>query len=243
MKVIEASGRTLEEAVQAAARELGVSVDGVEYEIVEEGAKRFLGLGQIPTTIKAHVKEGYVPGSEPAPAQIISEDLDDVHIEDIVEEEPIAANGDAFVDSALKIVGDIVKAMGIDAKVELKSADPEEINMDIVGADVAILIGRQGQTLDALQYLVGLIMNRGNESRRRVILDAQHYRARHQEMIEQKAQEYADAVRAEGKEAVLEPQSARDRRIVHMSLADDLDVYTYSEGMGDDRHVVISPRK
>ncbi len=243
MNFIEASGRTLEEALQAAARELGVSVDGVEYEIVEEGAKGFLGMGQIPTTVKAQVKEGYVPVSEPAPAQIISEDLGNVDIEDIIEEEPIAASGDAFVDSALKIVGDIVNAMDLGAKVELKSAEPEEITINIVGAGVAVLVGRNGQALDALQYLVGLIVNRGNENRRRVILDADRYRARHQEMIENKAREYADAVRAEGKEAVLEPQSARDRRIVHMSLADDLDVYTYSEGMGDDRHVVISPKK
>lgn len=245
MDLIEVSGRTLEEAVQAAALELGVSTDAIDYEIVEEGAKGFLGLGQVPTTVKARIKEGYTgpvepPSEKPEPA---------VPIEDISEEgpvsaeEPAPAGGDAYVDKAVRLVADIVKAMGIDAVVKLKSAEPEEILIEIDGPDGAILIGQRGQTIDALQYLVGLILNKDFDTRRRVILDAEGYRAKHQELLEEKAREYADAVKAAGKEAVLDPQPARDRRIIHLSLADDPDVYTYSEGLGDDRHVVISPKK
>lgn len=243
MELIEVSGRTLEEAVQAAALELGVSTDAIDYEIVEEGTKGFLGLGQVPTTVKARIKDGYTGPVEPKPQETKPEPA--VPIEDISEEEPaaVSAGGDAFVDRSVSMVSDIVKAMGIDATVKLKSAEPEEIMIEIDGRDSAILIGKQGQTIDALQYLVGLILSKEFDVRRRVILDAERYRARHQEMLEKKAREYADAVKAAGKEAVLDPQPARDRRIVHMSLADDPDVYTYSEGIGDDRHVVISPKK
>jgi len=113
----------------------------------------------------------------------------------------------------------------------------------LAGEDVAILIGRHGQTLDALQYLVGIIANRDPHARRRVTLDAEGYRERHRQALEKTALDYARAVKDEGKEAVLEPQSARDRRIIHVALAEHPDVYTYSEGEGDERHVVISPRK
>lgn len=235
MSDIETTGRTLEEAVQAAAQELGVSADGVDYEIVEEGNKGFLGLGQVPTTIHAHIKEGYVPSATP--------DVKTVPIEDISEDVVDPGNEDEFVKAAMKMIDDVVKAMGIEAEIVLKSANEEEVNIDINGKDCAILIGKHGQTLDALQYLLGLMLNRDFDTRRRVTIDAEGYRARHQEMLERKAKEYADAVRSEGREAVLDPQSPRDRRIIHMALADDPDVYTYSEGMGDNRHVVISPKK
>lgn len=239
MDLIEVSGRTLDEAVQAAALELGVSTDAVDYEMVEEGTKGFLGLGQVPTTIKARIKDGYTgpiepPAQKPEPA---------VPIEDVSDQEPVLEGGEDYVEKAVRMVRDIVKAMGLDAVVTLKSADTEEMLIEIDGPDSAILIGRQGQTIDALQYLVGLILNRDFDTRRRIILDAEGYRARYQQLLEAKAREYADAVKSAGKEAVLDPQPARDRRMIHMALADDPDVYTYSEGIGDERHVVISPKK
>ena len=209
MELIEVSGRTLEEALQAAALELGVSTDAIDYEIVEEGAKGFLGLGQTPTTVKARIKDDYTGPIEP-PSQAPQPE---VSIEDISDEEPVPESEEAYVDKAVGMVGDIVKAMGIDVGVKLKSVQPDEITIDIEGEDTAILIGKHGQTIDALQYLVGLIVNKDFDSRRRIILDAEGYRARHREMLENKAREYADAVKSAGKEAVLDPQPARDRRI------------------------------
>ena len=236
MKTVEASGRTLEEAVATAAQEMGISADGVEYEIVEEGTKGFLGLGQMPTTIKAWIKEGYEPAvkAKEVPVKVVSDEE---------EESGFTGENNMFVEETIRIVRDILKAMEVDAKPVLKSADDEEVTVNIVGDDVAILIGKHGQTLDALQYIVGLAVAKYSDTRKRLILDAEGYRARHQETIEARAREYADAVRAEGREAVLDPQNPRDRRIVHMTLADDPDVYTYSEGEGDERHVVISPKK
>jgi len=236
LKTVEASGRTLEEAVATAAQELGVSTIGIEYEIVEEGTKGFLGLGQMPTTVNAWVKEGYeeAPKTEEVPVEVVSDEE---------EEAGFSGEEDVFVNETLRIVRDILKAMEVDARPVLKSADAEEVAINIIGNDVAILIGKHGQTLDALQYIVGLAVSKYSDTRRRLILDAEGYRTRHQEIIEAKAREYADAVRAEGREAVLDPQNPRDRRIVHMTLAEDPDVYTYSEGEGEDRHVVISPKK
>ena len=215
-------------------------MDAVEYEIVEEGTKGFLGLGQSPTVIKAKAKEGAVPvRKEPKPKPEVTEKAQAQPVEAAPESESMKT----FTDIVMKVVTDVLKAMDIAAKPVVVASDNDEVTINIEGKDVAILIGKHGQTLDALQYLVSIAANRMANTRLRVILDAEGYRKRHQEMLEQKAYEYARAVKAEGQEAVLEPQSPRDRRIIHMALADDPDVYTYSEGEGDERHIVISPKK
>ncbi|MGI6295214.1 MAG: RNA-binding cell elongation regulator Jag/EloR [Armatimonadota bacterium] len=230
--VIEIGGRTLEEAIQIAARELGVGVDVVEYELVEEGSKGFLGIGQTPTVIRAWLREGYVAVVAPSAASEAKAD------------EPLESVDDNELKARLvKILTDILGAMNLPAKPVVKSIQDNEITIDIEGDDVGILIGRQGQTLDALQYLLSISVNRRSETRWRVNLDAGGYRDRHKKLLESKAREYADAVKAHGQEAELEPQSPRDRRIIHLALADDPDVYTYSEGEGSNRHVVISPKK
>ncbi len=247
MNKIEVSGRTTEEAIQIAARELGVGTDAVEYEIVEEGAKGFLGLGQSPTLIKAWIAEGYEaaqPKPEPVPAA--EEEIEEEQPEVPGQPKPAKAAGadaEEFKRTLVKMIEDVLRAMNIVGTVSVRTGEKEEIIAEIEGKDVAILIGRHGQTLDALQYLISIAANRAHGTHYRVVLDAEGYRRRYEDVLIRKAREYATTVKAEGQECELEPQSARDRRIIHMALADDPDVYTYSEGEGDNRHVVISPKK
>jgi len=247
MNKIEVSGRTTEEAIQIAARELGVGTDAVEYEIVEEGTKGFLGLGTSPTLIKAWVAEGVTPAPKPKPAPVVEEEAEEQpDVPGQPRPTPVREpSGDAeeFKARLTKMLEDIMGAMNIAGSVSVRAGEGDEIIAELEGKDVAILIGRQGQTLDALQYLVSIAANRAEGTRFRVILDAEGYRKRYEDVLIKKAQEYAEAVKAEGQECELEPQPARDRRIIHMALADDPDVYTYSEGEGDRRHVVISPKK
>ncbi len=279
---IEATGRTLEEALDAAAQQLGVSLNELEYEVLEEGSKGFLGIGQTPTTIAAWVREGAdakEPGAalsaaessseppeealgvsegyeEPQPQEDIPSAGSDACEAAEAEEEPepehessdemaagLSRSSREIADELLGLLGDVLSAMRLDAKPQIKSVDDEEIVLDIHGKDVAILIGKQGQTLDALQYLLGIAAARTSRTKLRIILDAENYRERHSEMLRKRALEYAKAVVESGEEAVLEPQPARDRRVIHLALADHPDVYTYSEGVGEERHVVISPKK
>lgn len=248
MESIEISGRTIEEAVETAARQLGVNTEDIDYEVVEEGSKGFLGLGQSPSVIKATLKEGVEPGPR---RELTPEVEPEVEPPAEVEPEPsmaeavvnLPARGDEFTGSIVKILADVMKAMDMDARPVVRSDDEEEVVIELVGKELAILIGNRGQTLDALQYLVGIGANKGGMGRKRLILDADGYRERHREMLEGRAHDYARAVKEHGEEAVLEPQPARDRRIIHMALKDDPDVYTYSEGDGENRHVVISPKK
>jgi spoIIIJ-associated protein len=276
VKKVEASGRTTDEALRAAAEQLGVGVDALDYEIVEEGSKGFLGLGQTPTLVKAWVGPADAPRSRPP--QIVADDdplvieearEEEVEVEpvqepeiqqpEIVEEQPVviaeqpqvvveqtvedAADVEKLGSELVKLLGDVLSAMHVDAKPEVKSVDSQEMLIELVGQDAATLVENHGQTLDALQYLTGIVASRISPSRRRVILDADGYRERYRELLRQKALDYAKAAVEAGNEAVLEPQPARDRRIIHLALVDHPDVYTYSEGEGDQRHVVISPKK
>lgn len=233
-----------------AAAELGVTTDAVEYEIVEEGSKGFLGLGQIPCLIKAWVREavadaGSASATETAAraAEVRPAEPEHVRVEPQPAPEAPAAPEQGFAGAIIHMLGQILAAMNVDVRAVLRSDDKDEIWVEITGSDVAILIGKQGQTLDALQYLVGIAASRASGEKKRLILDAEGYRDKHRQTLERVAHDYAREVKAQGQEAELEPQPARDRRIVHMALADDPDVYTYSEGEGDNRHVVISPKK
>jgi len=224
LQICETTGKTVEEALRLAAEELGVDVSEVGYEVIDQSGKSFLGLGA-----KCHIR-----------AWVKGEDED---AGESAEEADLGSETDAeLAKSVMDIVTTVVEAMKLDVKAEFRGVTDEEIKVELLGSEVAILIGKRGQTLDALQYLVAMAVGKNDQTRKRVILDAEGYRERHARMVERKAMEFADAVRQHGREAVLDPQPARDRRIVHMLLADDPDVCTYSEGDGEDRHVVISPR-
>jgi len=136
----------------------------------------------------------------------------------------------------------IIDKMGLSATVVVAEDTDEQVVLDMQGDDIAILIGRQGDTLNALQLIVGVIVGRATEQRRRVLVDAQGYRERRAEALCARAEEVAKQVRESGREALIESLHAYERRIIHLALADHPDVYTYSEGEGDDRVLVISPR-
>ncbi len=215
MNWIETTGKTVEEAIEAAAEQLGVSVEQVQSEVIDEGSKGLFGLGQSEVKIKATIAGG--------------------------DAEAKSENGTYISELLTKILD----AMEFDARPVIVSETDDEISIDIQGAseDLGRLIGRHGQTIDALQYLMAVAINRVDPRRVRIVLDAEGYRDRHQKTLETMATDLAAAVKEHNEEAVLDPQSARDRRIIHVALADDPGVVTYSEGVGDQRHVVISPRK
>ncbi len=148
-------------------------------------------------------------------------------------------------EQALHHIQQFIALGNLDAAATIVSIEEDTIAIDATGADAGLLIGRRGQTLQALQYLL-LVLVTHHESgvgRYRLVLDADGYRKRRTEALQQLAASLAQQVKETGEEAVLEPLNAMERRIVHTALVDDPEVETYSEGEGTDRHVVISPRK
>ena len=138
---------------------------------------------------------------------------------------------------------DLMAAMGVQGTVRVKEDGPEQVTLDILNCpDASLIIGRHGQTVDDLQYLGSLILNNARRERKRFMLNVENYRERREEILRQSARELARQVAQRGQEAILDPLPPHERRIVHLALMDDPDIYTYSEGDEPDRRIVISPR-
>lgn len=213
----EFKAKTVEEAVTAATVALGITSDELEYEVVEKGSTGFLGLGAKPAIIKAKKKEEEVVN------QTVSTGL---------------------VDKTKVYLDSLFKAMDIETEVTI-DFDEENNNMDInlEGSEMGILIGKRGQTLDALQYLISLYVNKESEAYVRVKLDTENYRARRKDTLENLAKNIAFKVKRSRRSVTLEPMNPYERRIIHSALQNDKYVATRSEGEEPYRKVVIYLKK
>jgi len=137
-----------------------------------------------------------------------------------------------------QFLSQIFQLMHMDVTIE-KQEDEEAVTLNLSGSELGILIGRRGQTLDALQYLVNIIANRYSDKRLRLILDAENFRSRRRKTLEQLALRLADRVTKTNKEVILEPMSALERKVIHSFLQDHPKVKTYSKGDEPNRRIVI----
>jgi spoIIIJ-associated protein len=158
---------------------------------------------------------------------------------------PIALNPQT--ERSLEFVRKLVLGMEMDAEVNLAPDDGEgsadEIRLEIEGPDAGRIIGKRGSVLEAIQYLTSRIAHRPGEPRKHVSVDAEGYRARHEDQLGAMARKLGERVAVEGKVITFDPMSARDRRVVHMALKDMPGVRTESNGEGQDRRVQIIPVK
>ena len=219
----EATGETVGEAKWAALRELerrhpGLDKAAVQFEVVAEGERGILGVGYEPARVVAHL---------PAEA---------------VEAVTVLADGESDQASeARTLVARIVDALAVDAEVTARE-DSDTIVVTCSGPDVGLLIGRHGQTIDAVQYLLNVIAYRAHgDEKKDVVVDAADYRARRQATLETLALRVADRVRASGEPEELDPMTAVERKVVHLSLKDVVGVGTTSEGTEPNRYVVVVP--
>ncbi|MGE0488444.1 MAG: RNA-binding cell elongation regulator Jag/EloR [Vulcanimicrobiota bacterium] len=143
-------------------------------------------------------------------------------------------------DPVAELLFDILDYFGLDVDIEFEERE-DHVRYHIEGADMGVLIGRHGSTLDALQFLVGVINARKKLVDYRVVVDVEGYRDRREKQLRDLARRSADRVQREGREVVLSPMAAGDRRVIHLALADRYDVRTYSEGEDPDRCVVVAP--
>lgn len=146
--------------------------------------------------------------------------------------------------AAKNFLNKVFKAMGIEATVEVNyDKDAESVDINIIGEDMGVLIGKRGQTLDSLQYLTSLVINKENEGYLKVKLDTENYRERRKDTLENLAKNIASKVKRTHKNVALEPMNPYERRIIHSALQNDKYVETHSEGEEPFRKVVISLKK
>jgi spoIIIJ-associated protein len=225
----EATGETVGEAKWAALRDLerrypGLDKAAVQFEVVAEGERGILGVGYEPARVVAHL---------PAEAAEVAE-------AGAAEPADTVETGDQAAD-ARALVARIVETLGVDAEVTASEED-EAIVVTCAGPDVGLLIGRHGQTIDAIQYLLNAVAWRAHrEERKEVVVDAAGYRARRQATLESLALRVAERVRDSGEREELEPMTAVERKVVHLRLKDEAGVGTTSEGTEPNRYVVVVP--
>ncbi|OIJ16997.1 protein jag [Anaerobacillus alkalilacustris] len=145
-------------------------------------------------------------------------------------------------EEAIKFLQDVTANMGVTIEVEQRETK-DGILFDLKGAGLGVLIGKRGQTLDSLQYLVNLVANRYSEQYLRIVLDAENYRDRRKESLEQLAKRLGNKAVRTRKEVILEPMNALERKIIHTALQDIKGVKTYSEGVEPNRRIVVAPAK
>jgi spoIIIJ-associated protein len=217
---VEATGETVGEAKWAALRELelrfpALDKSAVRFEVVTEGERGLLGVGYAPARVVAHLPE------EAA--------------ESVVYDESTQAA------DARGLMTRILGALGVDGRVDVRESD-DGILVTCSGADVAILIGRHGQTIDAVQYLLNAIAHRAfGDGRKEITVDAAGYRERRRATLESLAVRTAQQVRASGQRVELEPMTAVERKVVHLKLKEMDGVATASEGTEPNRYVVVLP--
>jgi len=217
---VEATGETVGEAKWAALRELeqrypALDKAAVHFEVVSEGERGLLGVGYSPARVVAHV---------PADA------VEAVQLDE----------SDAATDARL-LVARVVAALGVDSRIAVVE-DDDSITLTCSGADVALLIGRHGQTIDAVQYLMNAISHRRyGDERKEVIVDAAGYRERRRATLEALAVRTAQQVCTSGERVELDPMTAVERKVVHLRLKEYDGVETASEGTEPNRYVVVLP--
>ena len=243
MEYKEFSAKTVDDAITAACQDFFVTSDKLDYEVLEEGSSGFLGIGAKPALIKARVKE-----DKEIVKESVKEPVKEVLKEEkkFVKETAKVSNVDAreVEEAAKKFLGEVFDAMEMEVIVEAKYDDAEKaLDVDMRGEEIGILIGKRGQTLDSLQYLVSLVVNRGQADYIRVKLDTENYRQRRKETLENLAKNIAYKVKRTKRPVSLEPMNPYERRIIHSALQNDRYVTTHSEGEEPFRRVVVSLKK
>jgi spoIIIJ-associated protein len=155
---------------------------------------------------------------------------------------PAAKNGANLATEAREVLSQLLETMGFDAEVTVRSSE-SPITLAVNGDNLGVLIGRRGDNLAALQFMVNLILSKNRRQWPRVVVDVENYRARREESLRSLAERIAYRVRRNGKPFTLEAMPASDRRIIHLTLRDRADVETYSIGEGPARRVVIAPKR
>jgi spoIIIJ-associated protein len=217
---VEATGETVGEAKWAALRELeqqhpGLDKSAVRFQVVTEGERGLLGVGFAPAKVIATVSADAAP-LEPS------------------DESELAAEVRALVSR-------IVEGIGVSARIDLEEGD-EVVTVSCVGPDLGMLIGRHGQTIDAVQYLANAVMWRHHsEERKEVVVDAAGYRDRRRASLEALAVRSAERALSESEPVELEPMTAIERKVVHLRLKEFDGVETTSEGTEPNRYVVVKP--
>ncbi|MBM3188482.1 MAG: single-stranded DNA-binding protein [Chloroflexi bacterium] len=264
---VEFSARTEEEALALASQELHCPPEQLEYQVVRDSTRTILGLvrtGEVTIRVWLPQPTASAPEQvgEPVRREDVASEAPPKTLEGVTEailtKEPEVERKEESVESrakleetAIEIVSTLLDKMGILAAVEVAeregppdpaTGEATPLVLNVVGDDLGGLVGRRGETLRDLQFIVRLMISRRLGHWPNIVIDVEGYKARRETTLRDLALRMRDQVKRTGRTVVLEPMPANERRIVHLTLRDDPDVYTESTGEEDHRKVQIIPR-
>ena len=257
MKQITQLGATVEEAISIALQQLNTTRNQVEVEVLQQAKKGFLGFGTRQAEVRVTLKEVEVENTASVEEtekfddvddvnQVIAEKIDMVQAEaqeQAAHQEPATSPEEQEdpIESAKNYLVSIAKDMGINDLSIGTQKQGKNILFKLESEKAALLIGKRGATLNALQQLAQLIVNKSAKSFLMVKLDVEDYRERRKQALELLAERMADKAIHTGKKVSFEPKPSYERKVIHNALANRVDIETYSEGTEPNRYLVIEP--
>ena len=250
MDYIEVSAKTIEEATSQATAQIesqGRVVTSVK--VLEEPSKGFLGFGKKNALVRVYFEEGTaehtaVVEEVVSVVKTVTEtavdtvETDNTEIPVVVEDGITKAEQDFIADTGKEFLLGMFGKMGLSVQIE-KLTTKDKITFQVHGEDLGILIGKHGQTLDAIQYLTNLVANKEVHRRCQIVVDVENYRSRREETLVQLAHRLGAKVRRTRQKIALEPMNAFERKIIHLALQNEKNIKTDSEGQEPYRHIVI----
>lgn len=240
MEYKEFSAKTLDEAITMATVELGITSDRLEYDVVDKGSGGILGFGRKDVTIQVREKSNESVIDE---VKTVTK-TEPVESMDRKEEEKEALSKDEITKIVVSFLDDMFRAMDLEVEHDITFSDEDgSLSIDLSGPQMGLLIGKRGQTLDAIQFLTNLVVNKQSNTYIRVKMDTEDYRNRRKETLENLARNIASKVKRSGKSVSLEAMNPYERRTIHFALQGDDEIDTFSEGTDPYRHVVVTLKK
>ena len=233
LKEIIATGKTIEEAVEAGCRELGLSQEECTVEIIDKPKKSLFGKLKVEAKVKVTAKETEVE-------EVLKEA--ETVTEEVQTQEPVSDHSaEEKLNAAITYLKEILAQMGLqEVEIEVEQKEDSAV-LTFKGDDLGVLIGRHGETLDSLQYLASLVCNRVEGNYYRITLDCGNYRERREEALKELAKKISMKVKRTGRSQMLEPMNPYERRIIHAVLSDVEGITSKSKGDEPNRRVVIIP--
>ena len=257
IKYLEKSGRTMEDAIAAALAELGRSEEEISVEVLERAKSGFLGIGAQPALIRVSYEVPDEPAAEkkeaPAPKKAEKKPEAKKAEEKKPEakkteekkpapkkEAPAPVDEDAEFAAVRAFISGLMERMGVEAEIEISRRDNGGINVNLSGSGMGAIIGRRGETLDAIQHLTNYVVNRDSDKHMHISVDAEDYRAKREESLTKLAEKMAEKAIKYKRSMALEPMNSYERHVIHTALQNYEGVTTSSTGVEPNRRVVVS---
>jgi spoIIIJ-associated protein len=257
----EFHGASVQEATEKAAAKLGVRVEDLDYEVLDEGSAGFLGIGARDARIRVSENSYVTTEPETATPVVAEKEQDEREVadeasQDVLDEDPVTHQEPDFPHPAAetdyveapeeallgidRFLTGLLEAMGLNATVDVFDTG-EVVVADVSTPQAGLFIGQKGETIDAVQHVTGVLASRYPGLKKRVVVDSEGYRQRRQEALQGMAHRAARRAAREHRSVELPPMAAAERRIIHLYLSENPSVSTFSEGEEGSRHVVVTP--